>query len=111
MLPLWTSPIRDGDHDMSPLEQVVPVRSLGLWEATCAVLARTTQGGGNVVAVVQGEGPMTEAVVKQAMQIMFDRHQTLRCRFTESGSVPRLLTMCSSKTCLCWCSMPRLRMS
>lgn len=76
---------------MSPLEQVVPVRSLGLWEATCAVLARTTQGGGNVVAVVQGEGPMTEAVVKQAMQIMFDRHQTLRCRFTESGSVPRFI--------------------
>ena len=76
---------------MTPLERPIPVRSLGLWEATCAILARTTQGGGNVLAVAQGEGPLTEDVVKRAMKVMFDRHQTLRCRFTEGEGVPRFI--------------------
>ncbi|MCH2135894.1 MAG: hypothetical protein MK101_04850 [Phycisphaerales bacterium] len=64
------------------------IRPLGFWEATTALSSRRYMGGGTMVIMAAGRGPLDEQTAVEAARRLFQRHQILRCRFSAAEDVP-----------------------
>ncbi len=69
----------------------IPLRPLGLWEASCALNSRRTYGAGTMLIMAEGVGPLSKEAVHNAAKALFERHQILRCRLTEDDPIPEFV--------------------